>query len=66
MKTLAQKPLFVSVVLALACSISSVALAADITGCWRSIDDKTGFAKSIIKIDKNSNGTYIVVRLIKY
>lgn len=58
MKTLAQQPLFISLVLALTCSISTLALAGDITGHWRSIDDKTGFAKSIIKIEKKENGTY--------
>jgi len=58
MKTFVQKPLFIGLVVALTCSISSVALAADVTGSWRSIDDKTGFAKSIIRIEKTANGTY--------
>lgn len=58
MKTLKQQPLFIGLVLALACSISSIALAADITGSWRTIDDKTGAAKSIITIEKTANGTY--------
>ncbi len=58
MKTSIQQPLFISLVLALACSISSVALAADITGSWRTVDDKTGFAKSIVRIEKKDNGTY--------
>ena len=58
MKILTQQPLFTSLVFALTCCMSSVALAADVTGNWRSIDDKTGFAKSIIKIEKTADGTY--------
>ncbi len=30
----------------------------DISGIWRSIDDKTGQAKSLIKIEKNTAGIY--------
>jgi len=30
----------------------------DVTGIWRSIDDKTGLPKAIIRIEKASNGTY--------
>ncbi len=58
MKTLAQSSLFLGLVLALSCSLSTLAVAADVTGNWRSIDDKTGFAKSIINIEKKENGTY--------
>ncbi|MFU8925514.1 DUF2147 domain-containing protein [Acinetobacter puyangensis] len=32
--------------------------AEDITGTWRSIDDKTGFSKGIIEITKDANGIY--------
>jgi hypothetical protein len=32
--------------------------AEDISGIWQQIDDKTGAAKSIIKIDKEANNTY--------
>lgn len=58
MKTLTKQPLFIGMILALTCSISSVALAEGIEGSWRTIDDKTGEAKSIIKIEKTANGTY--------
>lgn len=58
MRTLAKQSLFIGIVLALTCSVSSAALAGDITGNWRTIDDKTGAAKSIIKIEKTANGTY--------
>jgi uncharacterized protein (DUF2147 family) len=30
----------------------------DITGKWRSIDDKTGFSKGIVEISKDANGIY--------
>jgi uncharacterized protein (DUF2147 family) len=32
--------------------------AEDISGIWQQIDDKTGAAKAIIKIDKEANNTY--------
>ena len=32
--------------------------AEDISGIWQQIDDKTGAAKAIIKIDKETNNTY--------
>ncbi len=38
--------------------ISTITLAKDITGTWRYIDDKTGEAKGLVKIEKQSNGTY--------
>lgn len=37
--------------------------AADIEGYWRTIDDKTGFAKAIIQIYKAANGTYSGVHI---
>lgn len=37
---------------------SGVTWAADITGNWRNIDDKTGTSKGIIQITKEANGTY--------
>ncbi|MBC7751917.1 MAG: DUF2147 domain-containing protein [Candidatus Saccharibacteria bacterium] len=58
MKIFVKQSLFATQVLALTCFMSSMALAADVTGTWRSIDDKTGFAKSIIRIEKTANGTY--------
>lgn len=38
----------------------------DIVGYWRTIDDKTGFAKAIVRIQKATNGTYIgtIVRTV--
>lgn len=36
----------------------SMAQAADLTGTWRTIDDKTGFSKAIVEIKKQSDGTY--------
>lgn len=40
--------------------VSSTQLLAnqDIVGTWRSIDDKTGFSKGIIEIQKDNNGIY--------
>lgn len=35
------------------------ALASDITGNWRQIDDKTGASRAIIEIRKESDGKYI-------
>ena len=37
---------------------ASIFAAADIEGTWRSIDDKTGFSKGIIKITKADDGSY--------
>lgn len=39
-------------------SISTFTFAQDITGTWRYIDDKTGEPKGLVKIEKQSNGTY--------
>ena len=39
-------------------SLCSYASAADISGVWRTIDDKTGYVRAHIKISKASNGTY--------
>ncbi len=36
----------------------NVAFANDIAGTWQQIDDKTGAAKAIISIHKESNNTY--------
>jgi uncharacterized protein (DUF2147 family) len=58
MKKITQHALFMSCVLGLSFSIATIGHAADVTGTWKTIDDKTGFAKSMIKIEKNTNGTY--------
>ncbi len=49
-----QRSLMISCI-ALSCSLVH---AADVIGMWKTIDDKTGVAKSIIKIEKNSAGKY--------
>ncbi len=42
------------------------ALAQDLAGYWRAIDDRTGFAKGIVRVDKKPDGTYsgTVVKII--
>ncbi|OTG80047.1 DUF2147 domain-containing protein [Acinetobacter sp. ANC 4648] len=45
----------------LACLFSTLscgAIAQDITGIWKNIDDKTGSSKAILEIRKESNGSY--------
>ncbi|MGQ0473956.1 MULTISPECIES: DUF2147 domain-containing protein [Acinetobacter] len=37
---------------------SHLAFASDISGTWRSIDDKTGSPKAILEIRETSNGVY--------
>ncbi len=68
MKISTPQALFMSCVLGLACSISGMSHAADVTGTWKTIDDKTGFAKSIIRIEKNADGTYggTVVKILSH
>ncbi|SDQ40000.1 DUF2147 domain-containing protein [Pseudoxanthomonas sp. CF125] len=39
-------------------ALSVSAIAADATGRWKTIDDKTGKVKSIVEISKAANGTY--------
>lgn len=39
-------------------ALSMSAMAADATGRWKTIDDKTGKVKSIVEISKAANGTY--------
>ena len=40
--------------------VSSVCQAAtdDLSGLWRSVDDRTGFSKGIIRINKEKDGSY--------
>jgi len=40
------------------CLLSLPALAADAVGRWRTIDDETGQAKSIVEIERNAEGLY--------
>jgi len=42
----------------LASSLCLPALAADAIGRWRTIDDETGEAKSIVEIERNAEGIY--------
>ena len=39
-------------------ALSMSAMAADASGRWKTIDDKTGKVKSIVEISKAANGTY--------
>ncbi len=39
--------------------LSSFTHAADLTGVWRTIDDKNGVVRAHIKMEKQSDGTYI-------
>ncbi|MET0582894.1 MAG: DUF2147 domain-containing protein [Pseudoxanthomonas sp.] len=39
-------------------ALSMSAMAADATGRWKTIDDKTGKVKSIVEISKAANGTF--------
>lgn len=47
--------------------LSMSALAADAVGRWKTIDDETGQAKSIVEISKAANGTYTgrIVELLR-
>ena len=38
--------------------VISTVQAADLTGKWRTIDDKTGFSKAIVEIKQQSDGSY--------
>lgn len=38
--------------------IAGTAIAEDISGTWKNIDDKTGSSKAILEIRQESNGTY--------
>lgn len=46
------------VVASLALANFSLAQAADLTGKWRTIDDKTGFSKALIEIKQDNSGAY--------
>ena len=39
-------------------SLSTLAMAQDLTGTWQQIDDKTGSPKAVIEIRKEANQTY--------
>jgi len=40
-------------------SIMSLGHAADITGVWRTVDDKTGYVRAYIQIEKQKDDTYL-------
>lgn len=48
---------FFVIILSLTCSITNT-WAGDLIGKWKTIDDKSGFAKAIVGIYKNSDGSY--------
>ncbi len=49
----------IKLTVALICSaLGSFALAQDITGTWKNIDDKTGSSKAILEIRQESNSSY--------
>lgn len=52
------KSMSVACASALTLLCASFAQAADLTGTWRSIDDKTGFSKAIIEIKQTNTGAY--------
>ena len=39
-------------------SFSHLALASDLSGTWRNIDDKTGSPKAFLEIRETATGTY--------
>ena len=40
------------------CAVQSFSYAAEITGTWKAIDDKTGYAHADVEISKLNDGTY--------
>ena len=38
--------------------LSSISYASDLTGKWKTVDDKTGYSRADVEIIKNSDGTY--------
>ena len=63
------KRVYLGLMMSLSLGFSAVSYAAnpdDILGYWRTIDDKTGFTLTVVKIEKAKNGTYLgsVVELI--
>lgn len=63
------RSVFLSMLATVSLTVSVLVQAAspdDIMGYWRTIDDKTGFSLTVVKIEKAKNGTYLgsVVELI--
>ena len=47
------------ILIGLTCLVtSSMAFSADISGYWRTIDDKTGFSKALMEIKQQNDDTY--------
>ena len=40
------------------CVVQSLSYATEITGTWKAIDDKTGYARADVEISKLNDGTY--------
>lgn len=45
-------------IVSLAFFCASFAQASDLTGTWRTIDDKTGFSKALVEIKQDNSGAY--------
>lgn len=60
------KPLFIACATTATLLCASFAQAGDLTGTWRTIDDKTGFSKGLVQITKDSGGAYhgTIIKLI--
>lgn len=39
-------------------SISTLSYANDLTGLWKTVDDKTGYSRADVEISKNADGSY--------
>lgn len=52
------KSLSIALVTGLTVLGSGLVQAADISGTWRTIDDKTGFSKGLIEIKQDNSGAY--------
>lgn len=52
------KSLSIAFVTGLTVLCSGLVQAADISGTWRTIDDKTGFSKGLIEIKQDNSGAY--------
>jgi len=60
------KQLILGLTLGACAALSHSAETDDLTGLWRSIDDRTGFSKALIRIDKATDGSYegVIVKII--
>lgn len=60
------KQLILGIALSTCTALSHAAATDDLTGLWRSIDDRTGFSKALIRIEKTKDGSYegTIVKII--